>query len=269
MKTFLICTVANKETEFASMKRSFIDAGFDEASCNYRLYSNFDKNHHDCYEAINDALDDATERYVIFAHQDVRIRREHGAQHLLGLLASLEKRDAQWAVAGNAGIGLDYESVRRITDPHGIDQQVGTLPSQVMSLDENILIVRTLSGIRCSKQLSGFHLYATDLCLNASVKGLSAYVIDFHLVHLSGGTISQEFVTSRLQFQQRWSQVYIFRYVRTPSTMLFLSRVPLLRLIFGSGRVTQWIFKHAWAYRSLPSHGWRFLQKLDRNEYSR
>ena len=98
-------------------------------------------------------------------------------------IRDLEGRDDRWAVAGNAGGSRALRVIRSVTDPHG----GGTgdpLPAGVHSLDENFLVIRTGTGVRCSPQLSGFHLYGTDLCLNALEQGRQPYVIDFRLRHL-------------------------------------------------------------------------------------
>ena len=61
-----------------------------------------------------------------------------------------------------------------------------------MSLDENFIVVRGDARIGFSNDLSGYHFYGADICLNAAVAGWNAYVIDFHLAPPVGGKEGRE-----------------------------------------------------------------------------
>jgi hypothetical protein len=57
--------------------------------------------------------------------------------------------------------------------------------------------------------ISGFHFYGADICLHAHQMGHSAYVIDFHLEHLSPGkghTTAAESVRAVARAGARWMQ---------------------------------------------------------------
>jgi hypothetical protein len=223
------------------MKSSFIEAGFDKDKCRYSLFDNSNKNIYEPYSTFNAVRFTTVEPYIIFCHQDVLLNQGHGFCQLVKLLEELNKLDGNWAVLGNAGYNNNYEYVLKITDPNCTPIWTGDFPQRVHSLDENFLVIKSSANIACSPELRGFHFYATDLCLNAIVKGYSCYVIDFHLTHLSKGNLNQAFWDVQAMFQRRWNREFDFCYVKTPMrTIFFLSKYRAIRYIFARGRVTQW-----------------------------
>jgi len=241
MRLFHICTIANKLPQYEQMKMSFIEAGFDEVRCRYSLFDNSEENIYEPYSTFNAIHSTTIEPYIIFCHQDILLNQGHGFSRLVELLEELDRLDPKWAVLGNAGYNNSYEYILKITDPNCTPNWTGDFPQRVHSLDENFLVVKSSANIGCSLELRGFHFYATDLCLNAILKGYSCYVIDFHLTHLSKGNLNQAFWDVQALFQRRWSREFNFCYVKTPMrTIFFLSKYGALRYIFARGRVTQW-----------------------------
>ena len=49
------------------------------------------------------------------------------------------------------------------------------------------IVVKRSANLSLSRNLKGFHLYGTDICLVAELLGYSAYAIDFKLLHKSYG----------------------------------------------------------------------------------
>lgn len=220
-----LCTIANDPAQYAAMRASFEAAGFTSDVCRYTLFDNGQGNRVEPYGAINSALADTTEPYLIFCHQDVLCDQGQGFADLVHVLAELDARDPDWAVAGNVGFTARFKPVECITDPGNRGLHPGNLPVRVSSLDENFLVLKTAARVGCSPELSGFHLYATDLCLNARLKRKRAYVIDFRIRHLSAGNArSESFETCRALFVRRWSRELAFACIVTPSTKLLLSR---------------------------------------------
>jgi hypothetical protein len=204
MTAIRIATFVNDEGHYAEMRRSFEAAGFVPPA------ARFTREAGEPYGGIS-RLGQAREPYVMLVHQDVRCDWGDSAASLLSRLTELTERDPTWVVAGNAGRRLggrrtsqvesaEHEGpsdvtkaaarklvpIRHIADPHGTTW-ASVLPQRVISLDENLLILRTERQPDCSPDLSGWHLYGADVVLNASVAGGSAYVIDFRVTHLSGG----------------------------------------------------------------------------------
>jgi hypothetical protein len=242
---FPIFTFVTDDQYYSEMRSSFEQAGFtgDRASF-FELRSLGRPGEPDPYSTISRLIAERPEPFFILCHQDVRLDQGDGFDALAAALADLDARDPLWAVAGNAGGGRRLRNIRCITDPHG-RSNYPSLPAAVHSLDENFLVIRTGTGIRCSRSLGGFHLYASDLCLNALQEGLRAYVIQFHLHHLSGGRRDASYYASSERFVNSWSTKVVARYLRVPMEVLFLSRWPPLRRIFGHPKIRSILKNHA------------------------
>jgi hypothetical protein len=200
---FSVCTLVTDPAQHAAMRASFAAGGFDAGMAEFLHLDNSAGNRWDAYAGLARLLDQARGPYAILCHQDVRLLGD-GAAELGARLAELTARDPLWAVAGNAGATQAGALALRISDPHGEDQRQGALPARVGSLDENFLVVRQEAGLRPSAALSGFHLYGTDLCLQAASAGRSAWVVDFHLRHLSAGRVDRGFLAEQERFERHW-----------------------------------------------------------------
>ena len=196
-------------------------------------------------------LNEAKGRYVIFCHQDVRIHDDTIAE-LDQRLAELDEKDPDWALAGNAGGISAGRLALRISDPHGEDRHIGELPARVMSLDENFIIMKRDVRIGFSRDLSGYHFYGADICLIADIQGYSAYVIDFHLEHLSGGLKGASFFETETAFRSKWAHALRARWLQTTCSLVNLSGDAVGQLF---GRVAEAPF--AKLARRLPgASGW-------------
>jgi hypothetical protein len=200
---FSVCTLVTDPSQHAAMRDSFAAHGFGAAHAEFLTVDNTAGNTRCAYRGLDDMLASARGRYAILCHQDVRLIGD-GAPELEAALEALTARDPAWALAGNAGATEDGALAIRISDPHGEDQRRGTLPARVASLDENFLVVRAEAGIRPSQELSGFHFYGTDLCLRARQAGRTAWVVDFHLRHLSAGRVDAGFRAEQARFERHW-----------------------------------------------------------------
>jgi hypothetical protein len=105
---------------------------------------------------------------------------------------------------------------------HGKGRTEGTLPAAVSSLDENFLVLKRDALLGFSRDLSGFHMYGTDLCVQAAVRGYSAHVINFHLHHLGRGGYSQAFFTCADEFDQKYSRAFKRRKIKTTCTRVLV-----------------------------------------------
>lgn len=145
-------------------------------NCRYRSIS----------ELYQEALDDAPTDLVYFIHQDVLL--PHGwERQMFSQLRELEKIDPDWGVVGAVGALPPQPGQRKQLRGHWCDpsgyHQLGPLPVEVQSLDEQWLGVRKSSGIHFDPELPGFHCYGIDLSLMARSVGRRTYAIDSFVWH--------------------------------------------------------------------------------------
>lgn len=215
--TFSICTITNDYSQYQAMLESFEHVGFNQGNCEFLYIDNVHSNKHDCYEGLNLLIQRSVGKYILMCHQDIRLLSD-SFKVLTDRLNELDSIDPQWAVAGNAGKTIDGDYRIRISDLHGIDQSKGPLPAQVVSLDENFIVMKRSALLAFSTDLQGFHLYGTDICIQAEVRGRSVYVIDFHLEHLSAGTVGEDFFACADALEWKYLRAFKRRWVNTPST---------------------------------------------------
>lgn len=248
---YSICSLITSHGEYARMLASFRAGGFDGPACEYLYIDNSTRNGFAAYDGLNRLIEAARGEFILLCHQDLRLI-EDGAAKLDAVLAALEMRDPTWAIAGNAGGTAIGRLAMRISDPHGDDRRIGSLPERVMSVDENFIVLKRAARLGLSRDLKGFHFYGADICLTADIMGYSAYVIDFHLRHLSDGRISPAFYLARREFRAKWSRALRPRWMQTTCGLMRLSGSRLGQA-FGTA-----IQKHALklALRLPNARGW-------------
>lgn len=136
--------------------------------------------------AYNAAVEEAAGEILILVHQDVYLPRGFIAL-LDAKLAELDALDPAWAVVGLMGSREDGQRVGSSwSSGLGVVMVApGTLPAQVQSLDEMLLVVKIAAGLRFDPALPSFHLYGTDIVQSARRAGRSAYVVDAPVIHHS------------------------------------------------------------------------------------
>jgi hypothetical protein len=219
---YSICTLVTRPDLYEGMLASFRERGFDGPDCEFLKVDNTEHNRLDAYRACNLFFLVGRGDYIVICHQDVVLMAD-GRERMDAAIAELDRIDPRWALFGNSGGVAPGRLAIRISDPHGQNQRTEALPIRVSSLDENLIVVRRDANLAASHDLSGFHLYGADLCVMADIMGRTAYVADFHLRHLSGGTSDEALATSRSNFVNKYTRAFRSRWVMTPAAMIFLS----------------------------------------------
>ncbi|WP_375427111.1 hypothetical protein [uncultured Sphingomonas sp.] len=209
------------------MVRSYRDAGFGD-DCEFLCIDNSRGNIYDAFSGYNAFLVEARGEHIVLTHQDVELCFDD-RRALEDRLKGLDALDPAWAACGNAGGVMIGDTVMRMSDPHGDDRTIGNLPQRVYALDENFIVVRRSANLCLSRDLTGYHMYGSDICVMADVMGHRCYVIDFHLRHLSGGTIDADFRTGADAFARKYARAFRSRWIQTTATEVFLSGASLVR----------------------------------------
>lgn len=232
---YTVASLVVDHDHYREMLVSFRAAGFDAPDCEFIYLDNSAANGHSAYSGLNRLIGEARGDFVILCHQDVRVLPDRRAD-LDRRLAELERLDPAWALAGNAGGTAPGQLALRISDPHGRDRRVGTLPAAVASLDENFIVLRRAAILGFSHDLDGFHFYGADICLAADIMGYSAYVIDFHLEHLSQGNVSPAFHDCERRFRAKWARALRGRWLQTTCALVFVSGDRIANAVGGASQ---------------------------------
>jgi hypothetical protein len=213
------------------MKDSFENVGF-TSNCEYLIADNTNQNNYDAYQAIGLFLKRALGRYIIVVHQDVRCIDT--IKTMDECIADLNTNHSRWAICGNAGAMGYHRDIVHITYPKHQEIYPGHLPIEVHSLDENMLIINSSTNICISPDLKGFHLYGTDLCINAKFLGYQCFIIRFMVQHLSKGNL-RDLKTYRRYFIDRYGEKIPAGFIQTTCTNFYLSNSKLKNRLFNSG----------------------------------
>jgi hypothetical protein len=161
-------------------------------------------------KAYNAAIDKATTDILVFAHQDVFLPAGWTAQ-VQRSLAWLKKNEPQWAIAGICGV---QSSGGRHGNVYctGLGAKLGAdflPPVEVQTVDELLFIVRKSSGVRFDEALPGYHMYGTDICLEARARGLKCYAISAFCIHNTNGyaMLPWHFWKAYLYMRRKWKDV--------------------------------------------------------------
>jgi len=154
--------------------------------------------------AYNAGLREATGEIVVFAHQDVYLP-SGWLNSLARDVRILTRLDPNWGVLGVFGVTSAGVRVGHLysTGLKGVVGQPFPRPTEVVSLDEVVLILRRNSGLKFDERLPGFHHYGTDICLEAKRNGMKAFAFDAFCVHNSNGIVRLPMAFWRSYFYMR------------------------------------------------------------------
>lgn len=223
-----VCSVANHPTTLAgNLKRSpEIAEGRIQVSIVWGAAA--------AAAAYHDLISQMTADIIVFVHQDVYFP-DGWFSRLQAACLRLGAIDPDWAVAGVVGIASDGTFVGNLWDS-GLGSVCGgpfDQPRQAASLDEVVLIVRRASGVSFDPSLPSFHLYGTDIVLEAQKSGLKSYVIDMPIIHNSkpNTRLDGSYVAAYRFMVRKWRTLLPW-----PTVIVPLTRNPL-RLFFRRARL--------------------------------
>jgi hypothetical protein len=174
----------------------------------------------DSYQALRKFTAKAQGELIIISHDDVSFECLNFQDLILEIEKAL-KEDPDVAVFGIAGCTEGFRDVGHFRS--ATTEQRWGLPNgeKVVSLDEVFLVIRNGQGIGVSEELSGFHLYGTDLCLNAGMAGKTCRVIDFPVIHHSEGKINRGFFKDKDTFEEHLRKIGEGKVIKTTCSYLY------------------------------------------------
>jgi len=180
-------------------------------------------------KGYNDGLSDCNSDLVVFAHQDVYLPKEWSF-NLFKNIENLSKFDPNWAVAGVYGVTANRDGVGYVYST-GLKRFVGEPfrdPIQVRTIDEMIIVIRRSTGLKFDEKLPCFHLYGTDICIEAEALGMRNYVLPCFALHNSRGIryLPLSFWRAYLYLRTKWKRRLP---VVTPCTSITKGCLPIFR----------------------------------------
>jgi hypothetical protein len=236
---YSICTLVSKPQEYIEMIESFKKAGFKDDFCEYLYINNSQGNKYEAFAGINKFLLEAKGKYIILCHQDILLNQDN-LDILEQRINEINNIDSHWAIIGNAGAVSIKNIVYRITEPANGFQQRGQVPAKVQSVDENFILVKRSANLVLSKDLNGFHLYGTDLCIIADILGYTSYVVHFNLLHKSKGNANKEFYKIKKDLIRKYKRAFKGRYIQTCITNFYISDSKFKNFFYTSGFAMFW-----------------------------
>jgi hypothetical protein len=184
--------------------------------------------------AYNEGLAEIRTELAVFVHQDVYLPEGWWdcLERQVGQLAAI---NPNWGVCGVFGITTTGEEVGH-TYSTGLGGVLGCSSAQprvVRALDEMLLVVRRLSGLHFDHRLPGFHLYGTDICLEAERHGIKCYALSAFCIHNSNSIVALPVAYWRAYafMRRKWRHRLP---VRTPCMTLSRSPWPALRYLLAT-----------------------------------
>lgn len=225
---FSVCTLVASDERYQRLLASLAARGFTAENTELIALDNRGVNRFEGYGGLRAAFLQCRGEYILYTHDDIELL-EDGYEDLRGVLRDLDGRDPLWMVAGNSGFTRTGPErlLRHLSDPHAVVRAV-TEPVEVQTLDENFLIFSRARMVLPSVDLSGFHLFAADLCLQAQLAGGRAYVVPFFLRHASGGSASAAFEAVRARFEVKYSALQVPARLRNPASTLYFGRYGMI-----------------------------------------
>lgn len=163
----------------------------------------------DASVAYNSGIDRSNGDILVFAHQDVYLP-EGWIRRVESAIDSLALSDPNWGVLGVWGVAASQQRAGHLYCA-GLRTTLGECfdgAREVRVLDEVVLIVRKSSGLRFDERLRGFHMYGSDLCLEAARLGMRSYAISALCIHNTNGycMLPYEFWRSCFFIRHKWAQ---------------------------------------------------------------
>ena len=231
-KLFSVCTLVRNESSYRDMISSFESKGFNKDNSEFLAADNRQQNNFDGYNWTTRAILEASGKYVIICHDDVRLVHDD-IDVLLKRLEEVQVKYPSWSIVGTVGCEVEVKNRDRgritgcwINGRNGFRQSNRkNLPALAQSLDEFFLVIRREHPVMASLDLSGFHFYGADLCTQANLRGGEAIIINFIAQHLSFGKPDQDFRDAVNRFADKYRSIFPGRIVDTTVGTFDIDRV--------------------------------------------
>ncbi|HEX2973901.1 MAG TPA: glycosyltransferase family A protein [Tepidisphaeraceae bacterium] len=187
-----------------------------------RFTVHVERGHRCAATAYNAGIDVCSTELVAFVHQDVYLPAGW-ASRLERAVDILEQGGEPWAVLGVWGVQKDGEYAGRVWCSGGNREHKSLIENavEVTAIDEIVIVLNRSAALRFDEEMPGFHLYATDIILQAKLRGLKSYVFDGPVIHNSRpnpNPLDAAFFNAYRYMQQKWAAELPVRTCTVPIT---------------------------------------------------
>ena len=218
--TFSICTLVKDWKRYGTLKESLFYNGFINDKDEVLTIDNAEITKFDCYKGVNHFLKQSVKDFTIIIHDDVVFLKTR--DQLIYQIEKITKTDPRAKVFGVVGTGQDkLHGSGHFFSLQGEEYWGFKNNGLVNSLDECFLLIDNSCGLLLSDDLSGFHFYGSDICINAELLGYNSYVLDFPINHLSPGNLNDDFLKARALFEQHLRKIKYSKIVNTTCTSVY------------------------------------------------
>ena len=163
--------------------------------------------HASAARAYNEAIETARTDIIVLAHQDLYLP-EGWITSVQRACDDLKAKGIVWGVLGVWG-GTKRGSLPGHMYWTGVDGVAGKPFEgviEVETLDEVVLILRKSSGLRFDERLPGYHMYGTDICLEARRRRMKCFSIPAFCIHNTVGykMLPMDYWKNYLFIRKKW-----------------------------------------------------------------
>ena len=197
--------------------KDFLDNLDTQEEIEYEIVPIFNYNNE--YRSARQAYNNATKKIngdvLIFMHPDIRFLHKHSLKNFVESIHSI--KDAGVIGVAGARASKDKPSVGDILSGivHGLDKrELGTVQikktEEVQTVDECMFAVNKKYFLEHPfSDLSGWHLYAVDYCLEALKNSRKNYVVPSQIWHISDGvSLDEKYVEQVEIIIKKWRDYY-------------------------------------------------------------
>lgn len=164
------------------------------------------RGHPSAASAYNAGMDEARGELLMFAHQDMYFPAGW-FDRVQSTIRTLSAQDPGWGVLGVWGRRDDGECDGHLCwTGKGIAGRSFEGVVEVQTLDEVVIIFRKSSGLRFDEGLGGFHMYGSDIALQARTLGMKSYVLSALCIHNTNeyGMLPWDFWKAYFFMRKKW-----------------------------------------------------------------
>lgn len=154
--------------------------------------------------AYNYGMQKIDREVLVYTHQDVYLPKGWFNK----LKRTIHTLPMDWGVLGVIGMDLSGNVVGR-TWCHSNQRELGaevSTPIEVKTIDEVVIVINRKTELTFDANLPSFHLYGTDIILQAIKAGYKAYVFDGPVIHNTKPfcQYDRQFVKAYRYMKKKW-----------------------------------------------------------------